>query len=78
MLLHCSVSMGGFTSNTTVALFLISVPDAASFFARMVKETLPSPSGGTLLAGRKPAYGSLGNSPVSGSTDLKYQVTKPV
>src|SRR5207249_3093342 len=40
---------------------------------RMENDTLPSPSGGALFGGRKPASGSDGVTPVLGSMDLNRQ-----
>ncbi len=51
VLSHSWVSIGGFTSNTIVALFLISVPVASPFLVCTIKTTCPSPSGGVTFGG---------------------------
>ena len=58
------VSIDGFASKTTVAVFWITVPVVTVDFGITVKKTLPSAPGG-----RKPARGSVGGNPVAGSRD---------
>src|SRR5260370_929690 len=64
---------GGFTSKTTVAVFWITVPVVTVGLGFTVNNTLPS-----ALGGRKPASGSMGGRPVTGSRDWKVHVRTPV
>src|SRR5947209_9805142 len=72
------VLIGGFTSNTTVAVLAICVLLANPLFDITLKSTLPWPSGEVLFGGRNPRVASCGVWPVAGSSELKRQVTSPV
>ena len=59
------------------ALFRTSVPVASPPFGMMLKTTLPSPSGGLMLGGSIPTWGSSGSSPVVGSMAMRCQMMRP-
>src|SRR5215468_12681900 len=75
---HVGVSIGALTSNTTCAWLQVVVLVAKPGFGCTVNSTLPSPSGGLTFGGRNPARGSVVNCRVSGSTEVKRQVTIPL
>src|SRR5579859_1522605 len=78
VLVQVPVTTGAFWSKTTAAWLLICVPEPRPAFGSTLNCTTPSPCGGLTSGGKKPAAGSVGGSPVAGSSELKVQVTRPV
>src|SRR5688572_17878767 len=75
---HSGVSIGSLVSKMMRAALRITVPGANPGFGMTVNNTRPLPSGEVTFGGRKPASGSVGGKPVSGSSDVKRYVSRPV
>src|SRR5208283_2746255 len=56
--IQVGVWIGEFSSKTTVAVLLITVPVVSAAKGSTVKATSPSPAGGEVSGGRKPTEGS--------------------